>query len=94
MISLFYKAFRDNIYVSMAMAGMLCGVAAVILDVVINMAVSVFRQKRLLPVLVMAGSFVVVRYLGVNIILVILACALIGAADTGFRDRKIRRQES
>ncbi|MBO5999180.1 MAG: chromate transporter [Lachnospiraceae bacterium] len=93
-ISLFYKAFRDNIFVSMAMAGMLCGVAAVILDVVINMAVSVFRQKRLLPVLVMAGSFVVVRYLGVNIILVILACALIGAADTGFRDRKIRRQES
>ena len=36
-ISLFYQAFRDNVIVDMAMAGMLCGVAAVIFDVVINM---------------------------------------------------------
>nr|MCR4778757.1 chromate transporter [Lachnospiraceae bacterium] len=37
-ISVFYKAFRDNVIVSMAMKGMLAGVAAVIFDVVINMA--------------------------------------------------------
>lgn len=37
-ISMFYQAFRDNAIVNMAMAGMLCGVAAVICDVVINMA--------------------------------------------------------
>ena len=32
-ISMFYQAFRDNTIVNMAMAGMLCGVAAVICDV-------------------------------------------------------------
>ncbi|MBQ2433875.1 MAG: chromate transporter, partial [Clostridia bacterium] len=36
-ISLFYQAFRDNAIVNMAMAGMLCGVTAVIFDVVLNM---------------------------------------------------------
>ena len=37
-ISLFYAAFRDNVFVNMAMCGMLAGVAAVILDVVLRLA--------------------------------------------------------
>lgn len=81
-ISLFYQAFRDNIFVSMAMAGMLCGVAAVICDVVINMAKTVLHDKKVLPALVLIGSFVAVRYFKVNIIIVILVCGLIGALDT------------
>lgn len=81
-ISLFYQAFRDNVIVSMAMAGMLCGVAAVIFDVVINMAKTVLKQKRLLPLLVMVGAFTAVRFFDVNIILIILICGIIGAADT------------
>ena len=43
-ISLFYQAFRDNAIVNMAMSGMLCGVAAVICDVVINMAKAVLKN--------------------------------------------------
>ena len=49
-ISAFYQAFRSNKYVSMAMAGMLAGVAAVIFDVVINMAWPILKKKRLLPI--------------------------------------------
>ena len=86
-ISCFYQAFRDSAIVNMAMAGMLAGVAAVILDVVVNMAKTVFKEKRWLPVLVMIGSFVAVRFFGVNIILIILICGLIGAADTLLRGR-------
>ena len=81
-ISLFYQAFRDSAIVSMAMAGMLCGVAAVIFDVVIHMVKTVARQKRILPLLVLLGSFAAVRFFGVNIILVILVCGVIGALDT------------
>lgn len=87
-ISYFYAAFRDNRFVSMAMTGMLAGVAAVICDVVYTMARSVFREKRVLPVAVMAGAFVLVRFLSVNIILVILLCGLVGAADTWYREKK------
>lgn len=81
-ISLFYQAFRDSAIVSMAMAGMLCGVAAVIFDVVIHMVKTVARQKRVLPLLVLLGSFAAVRFFGVNIILVILVCGVIGALET------------
>lgn len=87
-ISLFYQAFRENPIVNMAMAGMLCGVAAVICDVVINMAKTIFQKKRLLHVLVMIGSFVTVRFFAVNIMIVILVCGVIGAIDTWYRSRK------
>lgn len=81
-ISMFYQAFRDNAFVNMAMAGMLCGVAAVICDVVINMAKNILQKKRLLPVIVMLGSFIAVRFLSVDIISIIIICGVIGAADT------------
>lgn len=92
-ISLFYAAFRDNPIVNMAMNGMLAGVAAVILDVVYTMGRSVFRLRRVLPVLVMLLSFIAVRFLKVNILLIILACGLIGAADT-LRQQKRREAAS
>lgn len=90
-ISMFYTAFRDNAIVNMAMTGMLAGVAAVICDVVITMGKAVFQKKRILPVLVLLGSFIAVRFFGVNIILVILACGLIGAADTLRQERAGRK---
>ena len=87
-ISAFYQAFRSNKYVSMAMAGMLAGVAAVICDVVLTMGGSVLRQKRVLPVLVLVGSFAAARFWGVNIMVIILVCGLIGAADTCCQEKK------
>ena len=87
-ISLFYKAFRDNVIVNMAMAGMLAGVAAVICDVVITMTKSIWSQKKRLPVLVLLLSFAAVRFFGVNIILVILICGMLGAADMFYHERK------
>ncbi len=91
-ISLFYREFRDNAIVNMAMTGMLAGVAAVICDVVITMGRAVFKQKRLLPVAVLLLSFIAVRFLGINIILIILVCGILGAADTVYRERKEGRK--
>lgn len=87
-ISLFYQAFRDNAIVSMALSGMLCGVAAVICDVVISMAKAVCQKKRILPVLVMIAAFIAIRLYAVNIMLIILVCGLIGAADTWYHSRQ------
>ena len=76
-ISLFYQAFRDNVIVNMAMAGMLAGVAAVICDVVITMGIGIFKQKRILPIAVLVVSFLAVRFFSINIILIIFLCAVI-----------------
>lgn len=87
-ISFFYEAFRSNPFVSMAMDGMLAGVAAVICDVVITLGKSIFEKKRILPVAVLAATFVAVQFFDANIILVILACGLIGAVDTLIQQKK------
>ena len=76
-ISAFYQAFRSNKYVSMAMAGMLAGVAWPIL-----------KKKRLLPIAVMLAAFVATRFFSVNIILIILVCGVIGALDTLYLQKK------
>lgn len=89
-ISLFYQAFRDNAIVNMAMAGMLCGVAAVIFDVVINMAKTVLEKKKVLPIVVLVGSFVAVHCFDVNIMIVILVCGLIGALETIRREKTLK----
>jgi len=86
-VSMFYRAFRDNAIVSMAMAGMLCGVAAVIFDVVFTLIKDLVRAGRILPFFILAGSFIAVRFFSVNIILIILVCAAIGAVNTIFVSR-------
>ncbi|MBE6951538.1 MAG: chromate transporter [Ruminococcaceae bacterium] len=86
-ISFFYQQFRDTGIVNMAMAGMLAGVAAVICDVVINMGKSVVQQKKVLPILVLAGSFAAVRFFHVNIMIVILACGILGGLETWKREK-------
>ena len=75
----------------MAMTGMLAGVAAVICNVVITMGKSIFQKKRVLPIAVLFASYVAVRFMKINIILIILVCAAIGVVDTLYFDRKGRR---
>lgn len=82
-ISLFYAAFRANPVVDMVMKSMLAGVAAVIADVVITMAGKVCSGKKwLVPLITMVLAFVAVYFFKVNIILVILACGVLGALQT------------
>ena len=91
-ISFFYTAFRDNVIVSLAMTGMLAGVAAVICDVVVTMVKGILKEARLLPVIVLLSSFVAVRFLNINIIVIILICGVIGAIDTFCRERARRNR--
>lgn len=46
-ISLFYNQFRTNKYIAVALQVMRAGVAAVIFDVVINLAKNVFKTRRM-----------------------------------------------
>jgi len=88
LISLIYHAFRDNALVNMLMMGMTAGVAAVICDVVINMAKNIAQKKRLLPLIMLVFGFVLIRFLKVHILLVLLLCGAVGAADTLIRRRR------
>ena len=88
LVSFCYTRIRDNVFVNMIMTGMLAGVGAVICDVVLTMGKSILKQKRVLPLLMLAASFAAVRFWNVNIVLIILVCGAVGAADTVVRGRK------
>lgn len=87
-ISMFYTAFRDSMIVNIFMEGMLAGVAAVICDVVMTMGGAVIKQRRTLPLLMLMVSFLAVRYWNINIIIIILVCGAVGAADMWLKGKR------
>lgn len=80
-ISVFYTQFRSNRIIAIALQVMRAGVAAVIFDVVINLAKNVIATKRTLYILLMATAFVGKVILGVDAMIVILCCLVVGLVD-------------
>ncbi len=80
-ISLFYEQFRSNKYIAVALQVMRAGVAAVIFDVVINLASNVVKTKRILYFVMMVVAFVATYFLDVSAMLVIFICLGIGFID-------------
>lgn len=77
-ISLFYSAFASNEYVALVLKGMQAGVAAVILDVVFSLGKKVVTERSAVHIIVMIAAFAATFFFGVNVIIIILACAAVG----------------
>ena len=93
-ISLFYEQFRTNPYVAIALQVMRAGVAAVIFDVVINLAQNVWNTKRILYIAMMIIAFAAAYLLDVSAMIVIFACLGIGLVDLLLTYRKKRKGEA
>ncbi len=79
-ISVAYTAFRDSTMVKFVLRGMQAGVAAVIIDVVINMIKGIAKEKRILPILLMLAAFAATYFFDVSVIIIILVSGIIGVA--------------
>ena len=80
-ISYFYNEFRSNTYIAIALQVMRAGVAAVIFDVVINLAKNVIKTKRIMYVFMMCAAFAATYFFGVSAMLIILVCLCIGIIE-------------
>lgn len=87
-ISFFYTAFASNLYVSLVLKGMQAGVAAVILDVVCDLGGKVLQTKSVLFIGLMVVAFAANFLWGVNVVLIIVAAAVIGVVRALFQMRK------
>ena len=83
-ISLFYNQFRTNPYIAVALQVMRAGVAAVIFDVVINLAGNVIKTKRILYIAMMVIAFVATYFFDVSAMIVIIVCLCIGLIELAF----------
>ncbi len=82
LLSYIYEAIKNNLIVQTLFYGMSIGVAIVILDAVFTLAKTVASEKKVLPLLIMAGAFVATYLLKFNIVLIILSCAVVGIIAT------------
>ena len=80
-ISVFYNEFRSNTYIAIALQVMRAGVAAVIFDVVINLAQNVIKTRRILYIIMMCVAFGATYFFKVSAMLIILICLGIGIVD-------------
>ena len=89
-ISFFYTAFATNFYVSLALKGMQAGVAAVILDVVFGLGGNIIRQHKPVYIGVMMLAFLANSIFNINVIFIILTCAVFGVLLEVFHHMKRR----
>lgn len=81
-VSYFYLAFRDNAIINAVLLGMQAGVAAVIVNVVIDMVKGITKNKKFLPILVMILAFLAAAFTSINIVIILFICGAIGAYTT------------
>lgn len=87
-VSIFYDAFRNNLWISTMLEGMQAGVGAVVTAVSYEMAVGVIKERDAILIALMVIAFVANAVLGVNVIIIILTSILIGLLQSYLKIRK------
>lgn len=93
LISLWYTQFRTNTYIAIMLQVMRAGVAAVIFDVVMNLAQNVCKTKRIMYIAMMIISFVATCFFGISAMFIILTCLAIGIIDLIVNLKKENKQD-
>lgn len=81
LICVFYQQFRTNTYIAIALQVMRAGVAAVIMDVTLDLAKNVIKTKSVFYIGLMVIAFASTYLFGVSAMLIILACLFIGIGN-------------
>lgn len=92
-ISYFYAAFRENQIVARMLQVMRAGVAAVIFDVVINLAVGIFRSKKALYICLMFLALIAALFFSVEAIQIISICGIVGLLTVFFDRNSLKDKE-
>ena len=83
-ISVFYKAFRNNWLISQLLEGMQAGVGAVIASVTLDMGIPIVKEKEAVSLIIMVGAFVAACLFGINVVYIVIVCGIIGIIRTKF----------
>jgi chromate transporter len=83
-IFIFYDLFRENLIVSIVLKGMQAGVAALLVDVVLNLGKTAVKSKDSLSYLIILAAFAASFFFKINIIIIIITCVIIGSVRQFF----------
>ncbi len=77
-ISYCYDFFAANEYIQLILKGMQCGATAIILNVALDLLIKEWKKKLLIPMLIIAGTFIANYFFDINLMYAILVDAVIG----------------
>ena len=92
-IAVFYDQFKHNAVITTALAVMRAGVAAVICDVVINLAKNVLATKKALYIALMVITFIMGYFLDISAMVIILCCLATGLICVVLEQRAKRKNK-
>ncbi|MCI5512894.1 MAG: chromate transporter [Clostridia bacterium] len=71
------------------------GIRAGVLALIVNALISVYKQcpKKIISYIIMLGAFVAVAFLGINVLLVIAVCAVVGLIYYLAAMRMVRKED-
>lgn len=75
-VSGFYAAFSANIWIAAVLKGMQAGVAALIVDLVIDMCQMILKERSVLLTAMVPGAFLAAFVLKINVALILVVCCL------------------
>jgi chromate transporter len=87
-LSVFYEMVKENRLVAAMLRGMQAGIAAVITDVVIGMAMGVIKKKKVISMAIMVAAFLAAAVFDVNVAFVVIAAGVLGAIIYLVRTRR------
>lgn len=90
-LSIFYNAFRTNLFVSQMLEGMQAGVGAVIAVVVFDMAAGIVHTKNKASSCIMIGAFLATCFFNISVIYVIIFCCFLGIVKTLILHRRTNK---
>ena len=93
-IAFFYEQFRSNQTIALALQVMRAGVAAVIFDVVLNLAKNVVNTRRKLYIALMLGAFAAKILFDAQAMSIILVCLAVGIADMLLHQKKEKQTQA
>lgn len=90
-ISAVYSAFEQNFAIQALLTGMKSGVSAVIISVVVDMGMGIVKLREPILILGMVLAFIANYWFKVNVVLIIVIAAGVGAMVTYMKGRRQKK---
>lgn len=86
-ISMFYAAFAANPFIAAVLRGMQAGVAALIVDFVVDMCSMMLKQRSILLTLMIPSAFVSNFIFEINVAMILAVCCLLCIVRVWLKER-------
>lgn len=87
-ISTWYNAMATNHWISHALHGMQAGVAALIVDLVVDMTAMIVKERSLLLTLLIPGTFVANFVLGINVATILVTACFVCVLQVWWKNNR------